>query len=166
LTSQNTDAYYWSQTELNTTNGRSLFFDFNGIIFPQNTFTNKTFGFALRCVRDLGLTDDSLITLNCAVGAPQSGAFLIDSIKWGGNPMPETFVTVAGQYWTDAVTVGGTCNKTTYSSGMTPGTFSTDCRNSEDNVNFHGHYYSWCFVKRYEEFLCPAPLCVLDRTDF
>jgi uncharacterized protein (TIGR02145 family) len=161
LNGQGLSAYYWSQSETSNTNARSLYFTTGGVIFPQAN-NAKNFGFALRCVREIGLTDDSLTTLNCATGAPQSGGFIADSIKWGGNSAPEVFVTVGSQDWTDAVTVGGTCNKTTYSSGTTPGTFSTDCRNDDDNI----HYFSWCFVKRYEAYLCPAPWRAPTNQDF
>ena len=52
------------------------------------------------------------------------------------------------QEWSDVVRAPG-CNKTAFNGGF----FNADCRNAENG--FHGHYFSWCMVMRFADYLCP-----------
>jgi uncharacterized protein (TIGR02145 family) len=51
LWSQGSRGYYWSQSENDGTNGRSLNFDTNGTINPQS-WDGKNYGLTLRCVQN------------------------------------------------------------------------------------------------------------------
>jgi hypothetical protein len=75
-------------------------------------------------------------------------------VQWGGSTniaQHATHLPAANgspaQIWSDAVTVSN-CNKPTFDS-PNAAPFQTEFRNSDGNANFHGHYFSWCFVMRY-----------------
>jgi uncharacterized protein (TIGR02145 family) len=108
------------------------------------------------------LSPVELTAINCTTGTPNSGTFGTPS--WGGNTTISTFRTVGTQQWSDVVTVTN-CNKTTWNSPSTA-PYRTECRNSAGNTNFHGHYFSWCFVMRYAAQLCPSPWRVPTAADF
>jgi uncharacterized protein (TIGR02145 family) len=55
------------------------------------------------------------------------------------------------------------CDKTTYAGGATDN-FNADCRNATNG--FDGHYFSWCFVMRFADELCPGDWRVPTSTDF
>jgi uncharacterized protein (TIGR02145 family) len=109
---------------------------------------------------------------NCATGTPASGTF--GTVTYGNlsNTNPEegaTFVAraeVGTQIWSDVVLVSN-CVKDVYDNAKDGG-YRTDCRDARGSGsnNFHGHYFSWCFVKRYAEALCPAPWKVPTQGDF
>jgi uncharacterized protein (TIGR02145 family) len=113
-------------------------------------------------VVDSELTPAELTAINCATGVPNSGTF--GTVAWGGNTTISVHRTVGDQQWSDVVSVTN-CDKTSWDS---PGTapFQTECRNSDGNNNFHGHYFSWCFVMRYAARLCPSPWRVPTVEDF
>jgi hypothetical protein len=111
---------------------------------------------------------------NCLTGTPSSGDF--GTVQWGGsNTILAHRTVVRGdhiQQWSDAVTVSN-CNKSDFAESSATldsirrdGPFLTECRNSDGIDNFHGHYFSWCFVVRYEMQLCPSPWRVPTRVDF
>ena len=107
---------------------------------------------------------------NCNFSAPEWGANP-GTVTWGGNANIATQtwpITGTGanahirQVWSDAVAVSG-CDKTDFVElGIEP--YTMDCRRAING--FHGHYFSWCFMKRYEDLLCPAPWRVPSRQDF
>ena len=115
------------------------------------------------------LTDAELTAINCATTV-NSGTF--GTVTWGGNANIETQTwTITGtganahisQVWSDAVQVSN-CDKTSYNGGSSSINYNTDCRNATNG--FDGHYFSWCFVKRYEALLCPGDWRVPSREDF
>ncbi|MCL2027611.1 MAG: fibrobacter succinogenes major paralogous domain-containing protein [Bacteroidales bacterium] len=100
---------------------------------------------------------DFLTSISCT-GAINSGTF--GAVSWGGNADIETQTwTVGSQVWSDAVSVTN-CDKTSWivDNNM------TECRNATNG--FHGHYFTWCFVMRYADQLCPEPWRVPITDDF
>ena len=86
------------------------------------------------------------------------------------------------QIWSDVVLAPG-CNKITYSSGTTSGTYSSDCQTNltssfdgsgprpttmqtSSYSNYFGDIFSWCAVARFKDTLCPAPWRVPTNQDF
>ncbi|MCL2027758.1 MAG: fibrobacter succinogenes major paralogous domain-containing protein, partial [Bacteroidales bacterium] len=86
------------------------------------------------------------------------------TVSWGGAPNINTRArTISGngiiQVWSDAVTTTG-CNKT----GWSVSNVDADCRNSTNGSGVH--YFSWCYVMRYQDDLCPSPWRVPTCQDF
>jgi len=159
----NVTANYWSSTEAGPVTGRSLGAGVT-LAFPQNS-SNKHFGFSVRCVRDTVLPP---LPLGCNGVTPGWGSSL-GTIMWGESTDIESEQTKipgtggrATQIWSAAVSASA-CNKTTYSGGS-QGSFNADCRRASNG--FHGHYFSWCAVIRFEDVLCPYPWRVPTRQDF
>ena len=109
----------------------------------------------------------SLVDIACT-GAINSGTF--GTVTWGNlsNTNPQVGSVTVGnganqQTWSDVVLVSN-CIKDTWTSGNTV----TECRDARGSgVNaFHGHYFSWCFVMRYQHMLCPSPWRVPSANDF
>ena len=84
---------------------------------------------------------------------------------WGTGPLGAGFATsttwtVPGtggrptQVWSDAVVATACNNRGTIAGGGT-GNFNADCRHSNENANFSGHYFTWCAVMRFADQLCP-----------
>jgi len=97
---------------------------------------------------------------------------------WGAGPLGASFATtqtwtVGTQLWSDAVVATACEDRTTEFDGgaadwATPlnSNFNADCRNSVNNPNFSGHYFSWCAVMRFANELCPYPWRVPSTQDF
>jgi uncharacterized protein (TIGR02145 family) len=70
------------------------------------------------------------------------------------------------QEWSDAVKMSG-CDKDNFSTAgsiLEGDGFTTDCRNAING--FDGHYFSWCFVMRFANLLCPGDWRVPTMDDF
>ncbi|MCL2028590.1 MAG: hypothetical protein FWG79_08935, partial [Bacteroidales bacterium] len=85
-------------------------------------------------------------------------------VSWGGSTNIETHARdISGnkitQRWSDVVTTTG-CEKT----GFTPSNVAADCRNSTNGSGVH--YFTWCYVMRYQAQLCPSPWRVPTCQDF
>ncbi|MCL2028701.1 MAG: Ig-like domain-containing protein [Bacteroidales bacterium] len=114
------------------------------------------------------LSDAELTAINCDTTV-NSGTF--GTVTWGGNVNIETQVwNISGngitQTWSDAVQVSN-CDEdkpTFHPTFSTAQPYHVDCRNATNG--FHGHYFSWCFVKRYEALLCPGDWRVPTQQDF
>ncbi|MCL2026940.1 MAG: hypothetical protein FWG79_00470 [Bacteroidales bacterium] len=105
------------------------------------------------------LSPEELEAINCT-GAINSGTF--GTVTYGNpsntDPMTGSTPLSRGsevQIWSDVVLVSNCADTNTWNTGNT----ITTCRNAivsgTNNNNFHGHYFSWCFVMRYAERLCP-----------
>ncbi|MCL2027087.1 MAG: fibrobacter succinogenes major paralogous domain-containing protein [Bacteroidales bacterium] len=86
------------------------------------------------------------------------------TVSWGGVANIETNARdISGngitQRWSGPVTTTG-CDKEDWSSSDV----DADCRNSENGSGVH--YFSWCYVMRYQAQLCPSPWRVPTCQDF
>jgi len=160
MTGQNRSAYYWSQTESDSSLTRTLLFLITSadsiVIDPQGNLT-KSAGRTLRCVRD---TTPPPLPTGCNNNAP----------GWGNSLGTVTFATdntwtVGSQVWSDVVTATS-CQKNTYNGGDNPrvAPFNADCRSNSEG--YPGDWFSWCAVVRFQHQLCPAPWRVPTMQDF
>ena len=111
-------------------------------------------------------------TASCNRNTPGWGADGLGVITWGGSISPEDNSTIIpgtggrpDQVWSRAVTASACDDKITFNGGV-PGNINTDCRNSDGNINFYGHYFTWCAVMRFAGQLCPYPFRVPTAQDF
>ncbi|MCL2416668.1 MAG: fibrobacter succinogenes major paralogous domain-containing protein [Bacteroidales bacterium] len=135
-----------------------------------------TFTFTITTIGSDACEPDT-ITGTITVNPPLPMTFCNDlQPGWGNIPLGATFAstnewTILGtdgrptQIWSDAVVATACANRTMLATG---GQFNVnaDCRNSVNNNNFTGHYFSWCAVMRFADELCPAPWRVPSREDF
>jgi len=93
---------------------------------------------------------------------------------WGDNLGTVSFATnqtwtvgtgANRQVWSDAVIATACADRTSFNGGVFEN-FNADCRNSVANVDFSGHYFSWCAVMRFADQLCPSPWRVPTVGDF
>ncbi len=164
LSTQNTAAWYWSQTPL-TTHSSSYTFNVNTSQILTNIGVGWETGQSLRCVRDTTLPPPPpLPATGCNNNTPGWGnslgvvSFATDSV-W----------TVGNQVWSDAVQTSVCSSRTTYYGGIdfSPRTdtmnYYADCRSNPEHP---GDFFSWCAVMRFANMLCPAPWRVPTKDDF
>ena len=107
---------------------------------------------AAHTVTGLGIID--LAAAGCNLNQP----------GWGSNTLTAGFATlntwhISGngiiQEWSDAVTATECAPLNRLPNGGVIGNWNADCRNSQGNANFGGHYFTWCAVARFADILCP-----------
>jgi len=144
---------YWSSMDINSTQAFAFRLE-SGAVNPQNP-DPKNLGFSLRCVRDI---------------PPPSPNF---PAGCNNNPLPfdmgtQSFASaqtwpVGEQEWSDAVRMSG-CAKTIFAVSTSTNQ-NADCRQGS-NTALNGHYFSWCFVQRFADVLCPDDWRVPTTEDF
>jgi uncharacterized protein (TIGR02145 family) len=153
-------SHYWSQTEHST--NQALALHYSASYLESRTIREKNEGLVLRCVKDY-------VPPGCNTNIPGWGEDL-GTITYGGHLDIEENTTIVqgkagSQVWSAHVQASSCEGRTNqYRGGDLP--FNADCRNSEHNDNFDGHYFSWCAVMRFQNELCPYPWRVPTHEDF
>jgi uncharacterized protein (TIGR02145 family) len=119
-------------------------------------------------------TVDGGFTQNYNITVTDVGAGCNNAAVTGFNPINASFAsaqewTVEGtggrptQIWSDVVRENR-CNGRTAFNGGTLTSANTDCRRADNG--FTGNYFSWCFVMRFADALCPGDWRVPTSEDF
>jgi len=143
--------------------GGGIFAEANTEIFSSVIADNRAglSGFAVSSSGEMLFLNNTVVG-NIAVPLPMTGCNN-KTPGWGESLGTVSFATsqtwIVGtwpnqQEWSDAVIATACADKRDYHGGR-PGDFYADCRNSESNYDFSGHYFSWCAVMRFAHQLCP-----------
>ena len=150
---------YWSSTEINEAQAFAFRIS-SSVVNPQNT-DPKILGITLRCVRNIPPPHSAR---NCnnnplpfAIGTQSFASAQTWRVGTGDNE----------QEWSDAVRMSGCVGRGAFT--IAPGAnINADCMQHPTlaNRNISGHLFSWCFVTRFAEEICPHPWRVPTTEDF